>query len=79
MHVVKKIAGRKMLGSSAVGGIKETQEMIDLAAKHNIFADVEVVPMNYVNTAMERLDSRRVTSDIDLFLMLGTQLHLSRP
>ncbi|CAH2068915.1 unnamed protein product, partial [Thlaspi arvense] len=36
-------------------GIKETQEMIDFAAKHNITADIELIPMDYVNTAMERL------------------------
>ena len=35
--------------------MKETQEMVDFAAKHNIIADVEVIPMDYVNTAMERL------------------------
>lgn len=30
--------------------------MIDFAAKHNITADVEVIPMDYVNTALDRLD-----------------------
>ena len=35
--------------------MKETQEMVDFAAKHNIIADIEVIPMDYVNTAMERL------------------------
>lgn len=44
-----------MVAGSCIGGIKETQEMIDFAAKHNITAEVEVIPMNYVNTAMERL------------------------
>ena len=33
----------------------ETQEMIDFAAKHNVKPDIEVIPMDYVNTAMERL------------------------
>ncbi|KAF6166763.1 hypothetical protein GIB67_005639 [Kingdonia uniflora] len=47
--------GRKLVGGSGIGGIKETQEMIDFAAKHNITADIEVIPMDYVNTAMERL------------------------
>jgi len=37
------------------GGIKETQEMIDFAAEHSIEANVEVIPMNYVNKAMDRL------------------------
>ncbi|KAL6524915.1 8-hydroxygeraniol dehydrogenase [Orobanche minor] len=46
---------RKMIGGSMIGGIKETQEMIDFAAKHNILPDVEIIPMDYINTAMERL------------------------
>ncbi|KAI4330206.1 hypothetical protein MLD38_028508 [Melastoma candidum] len=49
------IMGRKLVGGSASGGIKETQEMMDFAAKHNITADIEVIPIDYVNTAMERL------------------------
>ncbi|KAL6954211.1 cinnamyl-alcohol dehydrogenase [Sarracenia purpurea var. burkii] len=47
--------GRKLVAASAIGGLKETQEMINFAAKHNITADVEVIPIDYVNTAMERL------------------------
>ncbi|CAL9001926.1 unnamed protein product [Prunus brigantina] len=50
------IMGTKLIAGSAMGGLKETQEMIDFAAKHNITADVEVVPMDYVNTALDRLD-----------------------
>ncbi|KAL3638994.1 hypothetical protein CASFOL_016901 [Castilleja foliolosa] len=46
---------RKMIGGSMIGGIKETQEMIDFAAKHNILPDVEIISMDYINTAMERL------------------------
>ncbi|XVF61488.1 hypothetical protein PTKIN_Ptkin08bG0133600 [Pterospermum kingtungense] len=49
------ITGRKMVGGSGIGGMKETQEMIDFAAKHEIKPDIEVIPMDYVNTAMERL------------------------
>ena len=47
--------GRKTVAGSVIGGMKETQEMLDFAAKHNVTADIEVVPMDYVNTAMERL------------------------
>lgn len=43
-----------MVGSS-IGGMKETQEMIDFAAKHDITAEIEVISMDYVNTAMDRL------------------------
>jgi D-arabinose 1-dehydrogenase-like Zn-dependent alcohol dehydrogenase len=35
--------------------MKETQEMIDFAAKHDIKPDIEVIPMDYVNAAMKRL------------------------
>ncbi|KAK7261154.1 hypothetical protein RIF29_27459 [Crotalaria pallida] len=54
------IMGRKTISGSAGGGMKETQEMIDFSAKHNITADVEVIPMNYVNTAIERLGKNDV-------------------
>ncbi|KAJ9670296.1 hypothetical protein PVL29_026688 [Vitis rotundifolia] len=54
------LMGRKIVAGSNIGGMKETQEMIDFAGKHNITADVEVVPMDYVNTAMERLEKADV-------------------
>lgn len=38
-----------------VGGIKETQEMMEFAAEHNVKPDIEVIPIDYVNKAMERL------------------------
>ena len=49
------MAGRKIIAGTCIGGMKETQEMIDFAAKHNITSHIEVIPINYVNTAMERL------------------------
>ncbi|KAD7478515.1 hypothetical protein E3N88_01651 [Mikania micrantha] len=49
------IFGRKTVAGSAIGGLKETQEMLDFAAEHGITADVEVIPIDYVNTAIERL------------------------
>ncbi|PIN23667.1 8-hydroxygeraniol dehydrogenase [Handroanthus impetiginosus] len=49
------IQGRKIVAGSAIGGIKETQEMVDFAAKHNILPDIEMIPIDYINTAMERL------------------------
>ncbi|THG02530.1 hypothetical protein TEA_028684 [Camellia sinensis var. sinensis] len=55
LPVFPLLMGRKIVAGSCIGGIKETQEMIDFAAKHNITADIEVIPMDYVNTAMERL------------------------
>ncbi|KAJ8769666.1 hypothetical protein K2173_005269 [Erythroxylum novogranatense] len=47
--------GRKLVGGSNIGGMKETQEMLDFCAKHNITADVEVIRMDQINTAMDRL------------------------
>ncbi|XP_042487251.1 probable mannitol dehydrogenase [Macadamia integrifolia] len=55
LPVFPLLIGRKFVGGSATGGMKETQEMIDFAGKHNITADIEVIPMDYVNIAMERL------------------------
>lgn len=49
------MTGRKTVAGSGIGGMKETQEMIDFAAKNNITADVEVIPIDYINTAMDRL------------------------
>lgn len=49
------LVGRKVVAGSLIGGLKETQEMIDFAAEHNVLPDVEIIPMDYVNTAMERL------------------------
>ncbi|XP_077223648.1 putative mannitol dehydrogenase [Tasmannia lanceolata] len=54
LPVFALIGGRKGVEGSLIGGMEETQE-IDFAGKHNITADIEVVPMDYVNTAMERL------------------------
>ncbi|KAE8706316.1 putative mannitol dehydrogenase [Hibiscus syriacus] len=54
------LAGRKTVAGSGIGGMKETQEMIDFAAKHDIKADIEVIPMDYVNKAMERLEKADV-------------------
>lgn len=44
-----------LLAGSVTGGMRDTQEMIDFAAMHNIAAEVEVVSMDYVNAAFERL------------------------
>jgi len=49
------IFGRKILTGSLIGGIKETQEMLDFCGKHNITSDVEMIDIDYINTAYERL------------------------
>ncbi|KAK4481381.1 hypothetical protein RD792_012269 [Penstemon davidsonii] len=55
LPVFPLLTGRKTVAGSLIGGVKETQEMIDFAAKNNILPDVEMISMDYVNTAMERL------------------------
>ncbi|XP_047954650.1 8-hydroxygeraniol dehydrogenase-like [Salvia hispanica] len=55
LPVFPLIFGRKSISGSGIGGLKETQEMMDFAAKHNILPDVEIIPIDYINTAMERL------------------------
>jgi uncharacterized zinc-type alcohol dehydrogenase-like protein len=52
--------GRHSLSGSIIGGIAETQEMLDFCGKNNITADVEVIPIQKVNEAYERL----VKSDV---------------
>jgi len=49
------IMGRRSLSGSPIGGIAETQEMLDFCGKNNITADVEVIPIQKVNEAYERL------------------------
>jgi uncharacterized zinc-type alcohol dehydrogenase-like protein len=49
------IFGRRSLSGSPIGGIPETQEMLDFCGAHNITADVEVIPIQKVNEAYEKL------------------------
>ncbi|GAB7025306.1 NAD(P)-dependent alcohol dehydrogenase [Geotalea toluenoxydans] len=52
--------GRKSISGSLIGGIKETQEMLDFCGERNITSDVEVIPIQKINEAYERL----VKSDV---------------
>ena len=49
------IGGRKSLVGSMIGGLPETQEMLDYCAKHNITSDVEVIDIKYIDKAYERM------------------------
>ena len=49
------IFGRKSIVGSLIGGIPETQEMLDYCAEHNIVSDVEVIAMRDINVAYERM------------------------
>ncbi|HAH37122.1 MAG TPA: hydroxyacid dehydrogenase [Algoriphagus sp.] len=54
IHATSLIFGRKSLAGSLIGGIKETQEMLDFCAEHGIVSDVEVIPIEKINEAYER-------------------------
>ena len=49
------ILHRRRIAGSVIGGIRETQEMLDFCAAHNIESDVEVIPIQQVNDAYERV------------------------
>ena len=49
------IMGRKRIAGSLIGGIKETQEMLDFCGEHNIVSDVEIIDMEEINKAFERV------------------------
>jgi uncharacterized zinc-type alcohol dehydrogenase-like protein len=55
LHSTSLIFGRKTLGGSLIGGIPETQEMLDYCGKHNIVSDIELIAMKDINDAYERL------------------------
>ena len=49
------ILGRKVLAGSLIGGIAETQEMLDFCSEHNIVSDIEMIKMDEINEAYERI------------------------
>jgi uncharacterized zinc-type alcohol dehydrogenase-like protein len=49
------LMGRRRLAGSAIGGIKETQEMLDFCAEHRITSDIEIIPIQRINEAYDRL------------------------
>ena len=49
------ILHRRRIARSVIGGIRETQEMLDFCATHNIESDIEVIPIQQVNEAYERV------------------------
>lgn len=55
LHALSVIWPRKRLAGSLIGGIRETQEMLDFCAEHGVAADVEVIAIDKVNEAYERM------------------------
>ncbi|TQN42496.1 putative zinc-type alcohol dehydrogenase-like protein [Blastococcus colisei] len=55
LNVMSLIGGRRTYAGSMIGGITETQEMLDFCAQHGIGAEVEVIAADYINEAYERV------------------------
>jgi uncharacterized zinc-type alcohol dehydrogenase-like protein len=55
LSVFSLIMGRRSFGGSLIGGIRETQEMLDFCAEHHIGAEIETIPADKINEAYERV------------------------
>lgn len=55
LNTVPMILGRKAVAGSLIGGIAETQEMLDFCGEHNIVSDIEIIKMQDINEAYERM------------------------
>ncbi len=55
VHAFSMIPKRRAFAASMIGGIKETQEMLDFCGRHGITSDVEVIPIQKINEAYERM------------------------
>lgn len=55
LNLSEIVYGRKTIAGSMIGGIQETQEMLDFCGKHNITAEIEMISMNEINTAYDRM------------------------
>lgn len=60
VHGGNLIMGRKTVAGSLIGGIKETQEMLDFCGKHNIVSDIEMIDMKNINKAYKRVQDSDV-------------------
>jgi uncharacterized zinc-type alcohol dehydrogenase-like protein len=54
-HVGTLAYRRRTLAGSLIGGIAETQEMLDFCAEHNIVSDIELIPIQKINEAYDRM------------------------
>jgi len=55
LNTVPMILGRKAVAGSVIGGIAETQELLDFCGKHNIVSEIEIIKMQDINQAYERM------------------------
>ena len=63
------IFGRRRLAGSLIGGIAETQEMLDFCAEHDVRPEIEVIAPDYINDAYERM----LASDVRYRFVIDTQ------
>ncbi|CBI38290.3 unnamed protein product, partial [Vitis vinifera] len=68
------LVGMKTISGSATGGMKETQEMLDFCAAHKIHPNIEVVPIQYANEALERL----IKSDVKYRFVVDIENSLNK-
>ncbi len=55
LNTVPMIMGRKSVAGSVIGGIAETQELLDFCGEHNIVSEIEMIKMQEINEAYERM------------------------
>jgi uncharacterized zinc-type alcohol dehydrogenase-like protein len=55
LNTVPMILGRKSVAGSVIGGIKETQELLDFCGEHNIVSEIEMIRMQDINEAYEKM------------------------
>jgi uncharacterized zinc-type alcohol dehydrogenase-like protein len=68
INVFPLLLGRRSFAGSAIGGIRETQEMLDFCAEHHLGADIEVIPAGHINEAWERV----LASDVRYRFVIDT-------
>jgi uncharacterized zinc-type alcohol dehydrogenase-like protein len=68
VNVFSLIMGRRSFAGSAIGGIRETQEMLDFCAEHQLGAEIEVIPASKINDAYERV----LVSDVRYRFVIDT-------
>ncbi|MBT2551757.1 NAD(P)-dependent alcohol dehydrogenase [Arthrobacter sp. ISL-5] len=68
VNVFNLIIGRRSFAGSLIGGIRQTQEMLDFCAEHGIGAEIEVIPANKINDAYERV----LASDVRYRFVIDT-------
>jgi alcohol dehydrogenase (NADP+) len=69
VNAAQLVFGRKRMAGSLIGGLAETQEMLDFCGAHDVVADVEVIPMQAINEAYQRL----VKSDVKYRFVIDMQ------